>query len=121
MERIELTPELVVQCFKETGLRPVSDFGDGVTCGCGITAVMKKFKPESMDYIPKGNCAAMCDEFDELTGLDSDLFIVGFDGFTSTDIAFCDNSDVEGKDMGAFRIGKQARLAILDMGMGDGL
>lgn len=55
-QRLQLTPELVVQSFKNTGLKPiVQGFGDGKTCGCLMTTIVKEHDPESITYQTDGN------------------------------------------------------------------
>lgn len=115
--KLELTPELVAQAYRDTGLKPVvEDWGDGRTCGCLMTAVVKKYAPENLTYWGdpahsfqlKGSF--VYEAYEELTG--SGVGVIG--GFDNPEELYKGHSQ-EIADGVAF--GKACRLYLKEVGM----
>jgi hypothetical protein len=115
MEKLVLTPELVVQAFLETGLKPVTmDFGDGKTCGCLMTAVVKQYEPSSIQYDEEDGLRSsrVRVAFFELTGMGTGVI----SGFDSPEL--CPREDEGRPDLTTnFEFGKACRLHLEEVGL----
>lgn len=103
---IKITPELVVESIKATGIKPIfNDFGDYETCGCALTAIglykfpeeVKKFK----EYSEKTEFRLFADLFSLPSHWTRD-FAAGFDN----------TGCIVGRDRDIYELGQQCREAV---------
>lgn len=84
-----VTEDAILTAYRETGLKPVFEkYGDGVTCGCALTALIKHKKPDAFDeVIAEGislNDWMSGTRIHEFLGIQPSYAIAFIDGFDST-------------------------------------
>jgi hypothetical protein len=83
---MKITPEVVLEAYKKTGMKPVfGSWGNGITCGCALTAVARTVDPHTnlsdVDRIPDWIYKTL-----DLDHAWADHFITGFDNGWGGDI-----------------------------------
>jgi hypothetical protein len=115
MEKLVLTPEIVVQSFNNTGLKPiVQGFGDGKTCGCLMTTIVKEFEPSGLVYDPASgdlNSNKVYETFEKIFGTPHGLL----SGYDTPGIGFSDGDSKTFIDN--YELGKACRLRLEELGM----
>jgi hypothetical protein len=104
--KLEIKADMVTEAYEALGMKPVFDsFGDGVTCGCGLTALASHHFPDETKYIRFGDWSKnIFSALSKLFETDQEwvrAFARGFDDMPA------------GKDHEGYRTGAEAREKVL--------